>query len=236
MMTHTPQVIALRHEPAHAPRPPRPSQRALASRLASRLALYVAPSLALCLTLGCQQPLCPDGATAYGKVGMEVVCYQGERLKHGKHVKWFPLKKRKGAPKPNEEPTTPQLSFERMYQNNLLHGTYREWYSNGQMKTQATYRNGQLDGSYLRWYSNGQPQITARYRDNIRVGPFVEYYKNGKPKASYNYSEYGWLEGAQTHYRYNGFKMRQETYVSGKMVGRKYWRHDGTPDPVIFLQ
>ena len=198
-------------------------------------ALYAICAIcALCGALaGCNQPFCPEGATAYGKVGVEVVCYQGERLKHGKHLKWFPLKKKKG---PKGELIPPQLSFERVYHNNMLHGTYREWYSNGQLKTQASYRNGQLDGAYLRWYTNGKPQISAKYRDNQRVGPFVEYYKNGKPKAEYLYSEYGWLEGPQTHYRSNGFKVRQETYVSGKMVSRKYWRFDGTPDPEIFLR
>jgi len=202
----------------------------------------LAPLWALCCALlalaGCQQPLCPDGATAYGQVGVEVVCYQGERLKHGKHIKWFPPKPQKGAAQGAEGGAAPEplVAFERVYVHNQLHGPYREWYSNGQLKTQTSYRAGQLDGSYQRWYANGEPQITARYLDNRRVGAFVEYYKNGKPKSSYAYSPQGWLEGDQTHYRSNGFKVRQETYVSGKMVGRKYWRPDGTPDPVILLQ
>ncbi len=230
-MNRTQVIAQMLHEAP--PRPPRPQRVSL---LAEALRLVTLTSLCAALT-GCKKPLCPEGASAYGEVGVEVVCYQGERLKHGKHTKWFPLTSSKTAPaKASAEPPTPLRAFERMYLNNMLNGVSREWYSNGQLKTEASYLDGKLDGPYLRWYANGEPQINGRYKNNLRIGPFLEYYKNGKPKAAYNYSEYGSLEGPQLHYRSNGFKMRQETYVSGRMVGRKYWRHDGTPDPVISLQ
>jgi uncharacterized protein len=169
----------------------------------------------------CTPSMCPKESTAHGEMNVEVVCYKGERIKHGKHIKWYPKSEVK--------------LFEREYEDAQLHGSYREWYSNGSPKTLASYNRGQLSGTYKRWYSNGNLQFSADYRDNQRVGRYVEYYKNGKPRLEKTFNEYGVLQGLVTQYRSNGYKIRQERYEMGKMLERKYWRADGTPDPVIYL-
>ena len=168
---------------------------------------------------GCVQSGCPDDAVLYGKLNAELICYKGERIKHGKHIKYH-----KGGE---------IKAFERDYRDNLLDGAYKEWYSDGTLKVEVYYSQGMLNGSYKRWYANGNPQITARYSDNQRVGQYTEYFKNGRPRVQKNYNEYGTLEGFLTQFRPNGYKVRQERYEMGKLLERKYWRADGTPDPVL---
>jgi len=191
------------------------SCRELRPTLATLLGVICAMSF-----VGCVQSGCPDEAVRYGTVNAELICYKGERIKHGKHIKYHKGGKVK--------------AFERDYRDNMLDGAYREWYSDGTPKVEVYYSQGKLSGSYTRWYANGNPQITAKYSDNQRVGKYVEYFKNGRPRVEKNYNVYGNLEGLLTQYRPNGYKVRQERYdTQGKLLERKYWKADGTPDPVI---
>jgi hypothetical protein len=190
---------------------------------------YVSLACFLVTLSACNPSFCPKESTLYGELHKEVICYQGERIKHGKHIKWHKKSKRH----PKGEP--PFKAFERSYKDNQLDGLYREWYTNGLLKSEVSYSRGMLSGSYKRWYANGNLQFSASYRDNQRVGPYVEYYKNGKPRLEKMYNEYGVLEGLLTQYRLNGFKIRQERYAMGKLLERKYWKADGTPDPVIYI-
>ena len=171
------------------------------------------------LTFGCTTNPCQEEAVLYGKLNQEVVCYLPKKVKHGPHTRWYPKSEFK--------------QFERNYSNDILNGLYKEWYSNGQLKVQATYNNGQLEGSFNRYYSNGNKRVEGRYAENVRVSVYKEYYKNGKLKLSYNYSPIGKFEGKQTRYRMNGFPLSEYTYYEGKLVGKRFWRNNGTQEPVL---
>ena len=178
--------------------------------------------ITLCILVwmtGCTINPCLDEAVLYGKLNDEVICYQDKKVKHGPHTKWFPDGKFK--------------QFERTYKNDILEGAYKEWYSNGQLKIQASYRDGKLEGTYLQYYSNGQKRVVGRYGDNIRVGVYTEFYKNGQKKLYYNFNPIGKPEGKQIRYRMNGFPLSEYTYYEGKMVGRRFWRNDGSQDSVL---
>ncbi|MAD61168.1 MAG: hypothetical protein CMH49_06625 [Myxococcales bacterium] len=171
------------------------------------------------LTFGCTTNPCQEKAVLYGKLNQEVVCYLPKKVKHGPHTKWYPKSEFK--------------QFERNYNNDILDGLYKEWYSNGQLKVQATYSNGQLEGSFNKYYSNGNKRVEGRYAENVRVSVYKEYYKNGKLKLSYNYSPIGKFEGKQVRYRMNGFPLSEYTYYEGKLIGKRFWRNNGTQEPVL---
>ena len=176
-------------------------------------------SVLISFTFGCTMNPCLDEAVLYGKLNQEVICYLPKKVKHGPHTKWFP----KGEFK----------QFERNYQNNILNGPYKEWYSNGQLKVETNYINGQLEGTFKKYYSNGNKRVEGRYAENTRVSVYKEYYKNGQLKLSYNYSPIGKFEGKQTRYRMNGFPLSEHTYYEGKLVGKRFWRNNGTQEPVL---
>ncbi len=173
----------------------------------------------LLLASGCTTNPCHDEAVLYGKLSHETICYLPKKVKHGPHTKWYPKSEFK--------------QFERTYENDILDGSYKEWYSNGKIKIEANYTNGQLNGTYTKYFSNGNKRVEARYEQNVRVGVYKEYYKNGKLKVNYSFSPIGKYEGKQTRYRMNGFPLSEYTYYEGKLVGKRFWRNDGTQEPVL---
>ena len=187
--------------------------------LCRSLSTYIGLIFVALICISCSQSQCLEGATLYGKNKKEIICYTEDRVKHGPHTKWH----EGGLLK----------AFERNYTRDTLDGTYRQWYSNGQPKLVISYKNGKLTGSYTRWFSNGQIHIKNQYINNVRTGAYLEFYKNGKPKIEFNYDALGRFEGDQIEYRITGFRMRQRTFLKGALIGKKFWRANGLPDPVV---
>jgi antitoxin component YwqK of YwqJK toxin-antitoxin module len=168
---------------------------------------------------GCTINPCFDDASLYGEVNKELICYQEKKVKHGPHTQWYPKSEVK--------------KFERTYYNDILDGSYREWYSNGQLKTEANYSDGKLHGMYTKYYSNGQKRVVGRYGNNVKTGAYKEFFKNGKPKLDYTFNPIGLHEGKQTRYRITGVPLSEYTYYQGKLVGKRFWRLDGSQESVL---
>ena len=190
---------------------------------------YFALGLLLFTLSGCTLNPCFDEAILYGTPEKETICYLEKKVKHGPHTKWYPKAK---ATKEDPEPEAVK-AFSRTYRNDALDGSYLEWYSNGQLKTEASYVNGKLSGMIKKYYSNGQLRLSARYNKNIKDGPYKEFFKNGKPKLEANFNPIGQREGKQTRYRMNGRPISEYTYYQGKLVGKRFWRYDGSLEPVL---
>ncbi len=67
------------------------------------------------------------------------------------------------------------------FEQNRLHGVYREWYPGGQLKSEMTYRHGILEGTEKNWDEEGNLAKTVEYKNGLKNGEFITYYKNGKP-------------------------------------------------------
>lgn len=46
--------------------------------------------------------------------------------------------------------------WERFYLNGEQHGPEKEWYSNGQLKSEYSFIDGKLNGSWKTWFESGQ--------------------------------------------------------------------------------
>lgn len=66
-------------------------------------------------------------------------------------------------------------------------GVWKEWYSNGNLKSQGEYRNGMKFGLWTTWYINGNKQTEGKYRDDSEDGLWTGWYSNGELKGIGNY-------------------------------------------------
>ena len=72
------------------------------------------------------------------------------------------------------------IKIERTVKGNMNHGIYRDYYENGQIRTDATYKNGALDGSYTFYHDNGEIYVQVDYRKGDLDGLITFYKPNGK--------------------------------------------------------
>lgn len=73
--------------------------------------------------------------------------------------------------------------------NNVLDGTFRKDYPNGEMEKEAFYINGKLEGEYRENWSNGNPKIRANFKDGEPLGEEIRYSQNGNIELMYFYDE-----------------------------------------------
>ena len=72
------------------------------------------------------------------------------------------------------------IKIERTVKGNMNHGIYKDYYENGQIRTDATYKNGALDGSYTFYHENGEIYVQVNYRKGDLDGLITFYKPNGK--------------------------------------------------------
>jgi antitoxin component YwqK of YwqJK toxin-antitoxin module len=62
----------------------------------------------------------------------------------------------------------------------LRHGTWTTWYSNGQVQLEGTYRNDKETGNFTWWHPNGQKAVSGQYVDGLQQGEWVWWHANGQ--------------------------------------------------------
>ncbi|MFN0064140.1 MAG: toxin-antitoxin system YwqK family antitoxin [Myxococcaceae bacterium] len=75
----------------------------------------------------------------------------------------------------------------------IRHGILREWYPNGQRRSESDYVRGRTTGWVTRWFPNGLKAEETRYR-------------------------YGVPDGKSTQWAEDGHRIRREVYERGKLV------------------
>lgn len=131
----------------------------------------------------------------------------------------------------------------------------RDYYQNGQMKSEVTYRDGKMEGirrdfdengnvvkSYVysngilvsegilldsglkegfwkEYYSDGKLKSEGSYESDNKVGTWKYYYKNQVVEQTGNYNKKGQLHGKWFWYYPDSKIMREENYKRGKLDG-----------------
>ena len=64
--------------------------------------------------------------------------------------------------------------------NGRKQGSYKSYYSNGQLMVDAVYKDNKHDGPYKSYHYNGQLEVETFYKDGKRNGPYKKYHDNGQ--------------------------------------------------------
>jgi len=88
-----------------------------------------------------------------------------------------------------------QKQQECVYRNNLLHGSFQEWFEDGQLKTKQSFSEGINDGPLKTWNEDGTLQLDVQYSKGEKHGFFISYYQNGQLARKELYEQGQFIEG-----------------------------------------
>ncbi len=75
-----------------------------------------------------------------------------------------------------------QLKYVEDYQNGIIHGESKHYYSNGQLEIIENYISGNLNGETRSYYESGELMGKAYFDDGVPIDSIVYYFKNGQLK------------------------------------------------------
>jgi antitoxin component YwqK of YwqJK toxin-antitoxin module len=55
------------------------------------------------------------------------------------------------------------------YKNGREHGSFTQWYDNGQMRVQGNFVNGKKEGAETAWNKDGSIKYKATYKDGQEI-------------------------------------------------------------------
>jgi antitoxin component YwqK of YwqJK toxin-antitoxin module len=102
----------------------------------------------------------------------------------------------------------PKISLQ--WNDNMVHGCVKTWYSNGQMQSQREFSHNKRMGPSLGWYKDGSIMLVEEY-DQDRLQKGLYYRKNGIDAISSVVNG----SGIATLYDENGVFLRKVNYQKG---------------------
>ena len=120
-----------------------------------------------------------------------------------------------------------ELQWESSDVNGEVQRIAKEYYQNGQLKSEWFYKDNVLEG-IKHYYESGELQWELKYVAGKQEGVAKEYYESGKLKAEWPYKN-NMLEGIGKHY-YESDELQWEIkYVAGRQEGTaKEYDKNGT--------
>lgn len=138
--------------------------------------------------------------------GKTVNVTDGSNLKQGLWVKFATNDKTKVLEEGN-------------YKDNKKEGIWKEYYSNGNLKSEITYVNNKPDGYAKLYYESGKLSEEGMWKGIKWVGNYKYYHENGKPKYEFAYTDDGKRTGKQKYYHENGKIAIEGEWKEGKEAG-----------------
>ena len=143
---------------------------------------------------------------------------------HGLSVKWYTSK----------DTSSRQISSEVFYENDLKHGSFTEWWENGNKKSEGNYKNGNKDGFFIEYYTSGIKSNEKFYEDgNEKIGfkktwnefGNLTYSRNQVPNIHEGkYNENGWKVGRFIEKNSDG-QIKSEGMYSEDGLKEGTWRY-----------
>ena len=96
-------------------------------------------------------------------------------------------------------------------ENRTRHGSYEEYYYNGQLNSIGNYKDDEQHGPWESYHRNGQLKDKRTYKDGKPDGLWESYHDNGQLKYKGNY-RYGEKDGLWNWYYQSGNLEKTETY------------------------
>lgn len=124
----------------------------------------------------------------------------------------------------SEELYAPSDSWRFQHKN----GVQREWYKNGQLKSERPYKNDKMHGTFKQWDENGK--LLGSFEMKEDSGPFQSWYPNGQVEEI-RPCKNGKIHGEWRWYFDNGKLGAIAWYEEGSVYGISYsWDRDGKPE------
>ncbi len=110
------------------------------------------------------------------------------------------------------------LKVEGRLKNRMIDGPYKEFFPNGQLKSEVNKENGIKNGVERGFTEEGVLVIEKNYKNGIHDGRYKGYYENGALKLEGEFQE-GKLTGETKTFYDDSTPMRIDHYLDGKVDG-----------------
>lgn len=138
------------------------------------------------------------------------------------------------------------------YKNGLKDGLWREYYNNGQLKSEGSYSNGYKEGLHKEWFENGILSLEGYYENNLANGEMKWYHEKGHLAATEQMKnnirtglwkiydiedgkigaegefENGKEIGVWKSFHENGKVSRENIWENRQVISSKCWDENGT--------
>ena len=105
-------------------------------------------------------------------------------------------------------------------------GIQKEYYDNGNLRSERNYKNGNLNGISKLYHLDGYLLSKKNYKNGELHDEGWNYYQNGKVYIKSNYKN-GKDDGVWKFYYPNGEIKRKWIFKDGKLLGKQCWDKDG---------
>lgn len=103
----------------------------------------------------------------------------------------------------------------------------KDYWDNGNLKSEMSYENGELNGRCVWYLANGKPQLEVNYRHNQPDGLTRRWYENGNIMEELWYKE-GVRDSVFRAYSLKGLLVEEGYYSNGKLNGDyRSWYENG---------
>lgn len=130
-----------------------------------------------------------------------------------------------GKTKPNTCYAPESKVEEGNYLDNKKIGKWKEYFCNGNMKSNIEFQNGRPDGYAIMYNEEGKISEEGTWKNNRWVGNYKLYYPNGNVQHEFTFNQNGKREGEQTYNYEDGSVMIKGNWVAGKENGTvtEFW-------------
>ena len=121
-----------------------------------------------------------------------------------------------------------QVLFEAGYKDGLLDGTYKKYYSNGNIDEIKNYKSGILEGPYIKKDDAGLKVKEGNYKSNIADGKWKHYFGEDEVLIKIRVWKSGKRSGIWKSYYLNGNPNQEVSWEDSKKNGiEKSWYENG---------
>jgi len=115
------------------------------------------------------------------------------------------------------------------YVDNKKIGIWKEYFPNGNKKSEITWENNRPNGYAIMYFENGQKSEEGMWKGSRWVGDYKLYYEDGKTRQDFKFGATGQRDGTQKYYHPNGKLAIEGTWAAGKEDGWvKEYHEDGS--------
>jgi len=111
------------------------------------------------------------------------------------------------------------IEKEGYFSDNRKTGIWKEYYLNGNPKSEITYVDDFADGYARLFYENGKICEEGNWKGTKWVGKYLYYYENGNKQYEWSFNDGGKREGEQKYYHENGKLRIRGEWADGKENG-----------------